>query len=241
MDKRPILLIPSNPLRPRQPDEQFAPLRDVATTLDVELAVVDHNELDKGGAREVLKSSWSDNVIVYRGWMLRTEHYATFEGALTKINTALFTNADNYQRAHELPGWYDTFAELTPRSKWLHDASLGGLQQLVADFDGPIVIKDWVKSAKHAWHDACFVHDVSDSAALRGVCVSDSSPFETSNSSAASSSARSKISKAQKYGPGGSTASTSSQHHTPTRRPRPYRRSTSPRSIRQSNVSAVGS
>lgn len=81
-----------------------------------------------------------------------------------------------YRKAHELPGWYETFRDLTPRSTWQPPhagdvpAGPGPWSALARSLgQGPGIVKDFVKSRKHEWHDACFVPDLGDTARLTAV------------------------------------------------------------------------
>jgi hypothetical protein len=67
------------------------------------------------------------------------------------------------------------FADLTPASVWLPWKA--GLTPTSADVaplaealdGGAGVVKDYVKSRKHEWHEACFVADLADTAATTRV------------------------------------------------------------------------
>ncbi|MCL7456083.1 ATP-grasp domain-containing protein [Micromonospora echinofusca] len=159
-----LLLVPADPLRPRHPDAHFAPEAHAARDAGVEVAVVDHDALARGGdvPRAVSRVA-GEGVAVYRGWMLRSERYAAFADALARRGVALRTTGEQYRRAHELPGWYPGLAELTPRSAW----TVGTRR---ADFDrarhalggGAAVLRDFTKSMKHHWHEAAFIPDLDD-------------------------------------------------------------------------------
>ena len=78
--------------------------------------------------------------------------------------------AGTVQAAHELPGWYETFARETAASVWTTGRSLDGLPTLLDRLPpGPGVVKDYVKSLKHHWDTAMFVPDVRDHDATRRV------------------------------------------------------------------------
>src|SRR6266508_3531179 len=82
---------------------------------------------------------------------------------------------EDQRRAHQLPGWYPTFAEVTPASVWMPSRphvvpSRDELAALVAPLGGgPGMVKDFVKSRKHDWHDACYIPDLADIAAVHRV------------------------------------------------------------------------
>ncbi|HWL35013.1 MAG TPA: ATP-grasp domain-containing protein [Frankiaceae bacterium] len=161
-----LLVVPSDPLRPRRPDEHFAPEYDAARDAGLDVALVDHDALTAGAAAEACARLPASNDVVYRGWMLRAEEYAAFDAAARDRGATLRTSAAQYRTAHELPGWYDALRDHTPFS-----AVAGGFTR--SDFDecraaigsGAAVLRDHVKSAKHYWHQAAYVPDVADAEA----------------------------------------------------------------------------
>ncbi|MEV4482668.1 ATP-grasp domain-containing protein [Micromonospora coxensis] len=159
-----LLIVPADPLRPRRPDPHFAPEAVAAREAGHAVGVVDHDALAAGGdaARAVAALPPAEDA-VYRGWMLSAAGYARFAQAAHARGVVLRTDPQQYRRAHELPGWYADAAALTPESRW----TVGDDR---ADFDraraalggGPAVLRDWTKSAKHHWHEACLVPDLAD-------------------------------------------------------------------------------
>ncbi|MCF2525971.1 ATP-grasp domain-containing protein [Yinghuangia soli] len=107
--------------------------------------------------------------------MIPSPDYRALDAALRDRGVELVTSPDAYARAHELPGWYAVFRELTPVSVWLPLApatmpDTGELAALAAGLPpGAAVVKDWVKSRKYEWDTACFVPDLADTAHLTGV------------------------------------------------------------------------
>ncbi|MDT0530249.1 ATP-grasp domain-containing protein [Micromonospora sp. DSM 115977] len=158
-----LLIVASDPLRPRHPDAHFAPEARAAREAGVEVAVVDHDALTRGDVSRAVSRMTTEGVAVYRGWMLRSEQYAAFADALARRGVSLRTSGEQYRRAHELPGWYPDLAELTPRSAWTV-----GTER--AEFDrarralggGAAVLRDFTKSMKHHWHEAAFIPDLDD-------------------------------------------------------------------------------
>lgn len=58
-------------------------------------------------------------VALYRGWMLRAEHYAALCGALERRAVTMRTRPAAYCHTHHLPESYDVIAGHTPETVWL--------------------------------------------------------------------------------------------------------------------------
>lgn len=169
------VLFCADPLDPRRIDEHFAREADTVRATGGAAVLLDHDLLRRGEAAEAVRRVPRGlGPLWYRGWMVGSAEYRELAKALAARGAPLMTPPDGYQRAHELPGWYDTFAGLTPRSVWLplgprEVPSAAELAAAVAGFaDGAAIVKDYVKSRKHEWDDACYVPDVSDIPRLRG-------------------------------------------------------------------------
>ncbi|MCA2217989.1 ATP-grasp domain-containing protein [Jidongwangia harbinensis] len=159
-----LLLVPTDVLRPRRPDEHFAAETAAARSAGVEVALIDHDALTRGGDLEpALARVPRGGEAVYRGWMLRSEQYAVLAEALTNRDVVLRTSAEQYRRAHELPGWYTAMETVTPQSVWTRDDSRTAFEGACAMMPaGPAVLRDYTKSMKHHWHEAAFIPDVAD-------------------------------------------------------------------------------
>ncbi|MGY0055825.1 ATP-grasp domain-containing protein [Streptomyces sp. LZ34] len=171
-----VFLFPCDPLAPRRVDPEFAEEARAARALGVTVALVDHEALmSQGAADAVARVPRDAGPAWYRGWMVSGNRYAELSAALADRGCALLTSPERYRAAHELPGWYDTFAALTPRSAWLPsppdrapgEAELADLAARLGG--GPAVVKDWVKSRKHEWTEACYVPDLADAPRLAAV------------------------------------------------------------------------
>jgi hypothetical protein len=163
-----LLLVRSDPIRPRRADEHFAAEATVAGDAGVTVALVDHDALaDPGEAgRAVARVPDSGGTAVYRGWMLRASQYAGLARALAARGVTLRTSVGQYRQAHELPGWFHALAPVTPRAEWTEgDAEHEFLLACGRLGSGPAVLRDYVKSMKHYWHEAAYIPDVADSAA----------------------------------------------------------------------------
>jgi hypothetical protein len=146
----------ADPLKPRRVDEHFASRAQAVRDADVPLALIDHDALTAGRAAEAVRRvpegfgpAW------YLGWMVRSEQYGELHDALAARGCRLMTDPEQYRTAHELPGWLDAFAGITPDTVILR-ADEPDLAQVGWD---SFVVKDHVKSRKHEWHEACYAPD----------------------------------------------------------------------------------
>ncbi|WP_406087056.1 ATP-grasp domain-containing protein [Streptomyces virginiae] len=165
-----------DPLNERRVDAHFAAEARQLRAAGGTVGLIDHDALLAGDAeRAVARVPEGTGSVWYRGWMIPVGRYAALHAALRRRGGELVVTPEAYRRAHELPGWYETFAGLTPVSGWL-PAGPGavpdpeGLGALAAGLPpGAAVVKDYVKSRKHEWDEACYVPDLADAAALHRV------------------------------------------------------------------------
>jgi hypothetical protein len=163
------ILMCADPLAPRRVDDHFSREAEAVRALGGSVALIDHDALQRGDAAGAVRWIPRDlGMAWYRGWMATAAQYTALAAALSARNVVLAVPPDGYQKAHELPGWYDTFAGVTPSSVWLPRApgsppGVDLLAELVRPLRaGPVIVKDYVKSRKHEWHEACYVPDVTD-------------------------------------------------------------------------------
>jgi hypothetical protein len=170
------VLFCADPLRPRRPDDHFAREAEAVTEHGGTIALIDHDALLRGdAAAAVRRVPGGSGPAWYRGWMIPTARYRELEEALRAREVTLAVPAEEYARAHEFPGWYEIFVDVTPASVWLPTrpevpptpdalaaatAAIGG---------GPGIVKDYVKSRKHEWDEACYVPELADVPALHAV------------------------------------------------------------------------
>jgi len=170
------LLLCGDPLRPTRCDPHFAAQAAAARQLGSAVALLDHDALLAGDADEAVRRVPRDlGAVRYRGWMIPGADYANLHTALAARGSRLLTPPPQSRPAHELPGWYATFAEVTPASRWIACAPLrvpepGALARAAAVLPpGAGVAKDYVKSRKHEWDQACYLPDLADTAAVHAV------------------------------------------------------------------------
>lgn len=170
------VLFCADPLRPRRVDEHFAAEADAVREAGGTVGLIDHDALLRGDADAAVARVPRDlGPAWYRGWMIPAARYRELAAALTARGAGLLVSPDDYRRAHELPGWYEVFAAVTPRSVWRgagpgQPPSTEDIAALVAPLGtGAGIVKDFVKSRKHEWYEACYLPDLGDTPAVQRV------------------------------------------------------------------------
>ena len=171
------VLFDSDPMNPRVSDVAYAHEAAAAERLGIPCSLVNFEALvDEGDAeravRRVAPVSEEGESGVYRGWMVTPEQYAALYDALADRRVTLVNTPEQYEHCHYLPRWYKTLEGYTPRSVWTQagDMSLARLMVLLQSFgDRPVIVKDFVKSRKHEWLEACFIPSAADAEAVARV------------------------------------------------------------------------
>jgi len=167
----------SDPLNPRTVDDAYSAEAGAARRAGFECELVSYEALVNDGdaaaaVRRVAERSSAEPAI-YRGWMLRPSDYAALYAALQERGITLINDPDSYRSCHELPASYRFIEPFTPRSVWLStsgEVSLDEVMELLRPFGAaPLVLKDFVKSRKHEWLEACFIPSAADRGAVERV------------------------------------------------------------------------
>jgi hypothetical protein len=105
---------------------------------------------------------------IYRGWLVKPAYYQKLTESVGK---PLLNSYQDYMSSYLLPNWYSHFTtEETPESLIIPaddiiKNGLVGITQQVQDYfksDAPLMMKDFLKSLKYEWYDACLIKDGSD-------------------------------------------------------------------------------
>lgn len=114
--------------------------------------------------------------VIYRGWIILRSEYLAIQAALIEMGARLTTSFDEYCYASFLPLFYQDLEGHTPRSVWteLSDAASDNWTIVSRDVEidvkalaerlgaTSLIVKDYCKSQKHYWLEACYVPDASD-------------------------------------------------------------------------------
>lgn len=169
------ILFPADPLAPREVDPAFAVEADAAGGAGCEVEIVDLEALldERDPRRAVRRVSARPGSAVYRGWMLRPGAYSLLHEALGERGVGMVTSPVEYRTCHHLPEVYPFLEGRTPRTVWVpvdEPWAAESVARLAATLGpGPLVVKDYVKSRKHEWLDACFIPSGTDGDAVARV------------------------------------------------------------------------
>ena len=161
-EKGPINFIFCNhPLYPRKVDEDYQEEYQTAG-LNHPCALFSYEDLESG--KLSLYGECVTGLTIYRGWMMKPQLYRLFYEKLKEKGIILINTPEEYEKYHMLPGWYEDFKENTAESVWDNDNTVESAILLTTNLEGSYIVKDYVKSRKHEWHDACFIPQIKDKA-----------------------------------------------------------------------------
>lgn len=128
---------------------------------------------DAARAVRRVEPATAQELAIYRGWMLRPQTYEQLYQALAERGLSLINTPAAYKHCHYLPESYSVLQGFTPATAWLRtgpDVSTDEVMKALQPFgDRPVIVKDFVKSRKHEWHEACYIPSAIDRAAVERV------------------------------------------------------------------------
>lgn len=160
----------SEPFAPGKGDPAYEAEADAARRAGFDVSLVSFEALvddaDATTATRRVAPANAPSPALYRGWMLRPDAYTALFEALQARGLTLVNTPEQYRHCHYLPESYGTIREQTARTVWLptdSEVDFNVLWPLLEPFgDAPLVVKDYVKSRKHEWDEACFISSASD-------------------------------------------------------------------------------
>ncbi|AJS58971.1 ATP-grasp domain-containing protein [Paenibacillus sp. IHBB 10380] len=163
-----IILFCNDPLNEKAVDIDYENEYLTAKKLGFSVALISLEDLFSGNVRKAIRlveSIGSLEVALYRGWMMKPPYYELLYKGLLEKNIKLINSPEEYVACHYFPNSYKIIKNHTPRSFWLdiNNVRESEILNILNDFeDKAIIIKDYVKSRKHEWEDACYIPDVSN-------------------------------------------------------------------------------
>lgn len=171
-----IVIFCADPLDTNQVDSMYQTEADGVRALGFDYALINFEALVVGSSQQAVRridSPDSETTAIYRGWMLKPAHYQLLYDALLERNIRLINSPAMYRHCHYLPESYDLIADHTPRSVWLpydDNFTMDAVHAALTVFgDKPIIVKDYVKSQKHYWHEACYIPNAADRQAVEQI------------------------------------------------------------------------
>lgn len=149
----------NHPLYSKQVDEDYKEEFDLCSQ-NFSCGLFSYEDMERNQLS--LYGKQIEGLTIYRGWMMKPEMYSAFYEKLKEKNIILINSPEEYNYYHLLPHWYKDFEQDTAVSFWTKGADIPAAFSLLNNFDGAVMVKDYVKSRKHEWYDACFIPDVSD-------------------------------------------------------------------------------
>jgi ATP-grasp domain-containing protein len=154
------ILFPQNPMIRKLPEPIFESEFEAATDVGFGCLLFDEDAFSHGdidGAFERLAEG-NGTPLVYRGWIQSEELFHRFHEALAGRGYLLVSSAAQYAEATFFPNYFPKIRDRSPAAVWTDsDDTFQAWSASRKLGDGPFVLKDHVKSAKHQWHDACFI------------------------------------------------------------------------------------
>jgi hypothetical protein len=162
----------SNPMSRHLPDEQYLAESEALRVLGIKQSLVNFEALleddTAGGIARIVACPDRNELALYRGWMLTPGQYERLYSALASRGLTLINEPANYKYCHYLPEWYPALKHCTPKTIWIDKNELSGdfidllMTNLSLFASKPIIVKDYVKSEKHRWREACFIPHASN-------------------------------------------------------------------------------
>jgi len=159
------ILFPSQPGKPYDVSDFWFKEFEAVDKLGSCISLVSESWFDEAMMIRPLSSFSMGDKFLYRGWIMKPQTYKE----LCSMTIKLFNSYEDYMWSYNFPEWYAELKEYTPYSMIIPADDIVNLgleviaEKVAEEFkDKSIVIKDYLKSRKHEWYDACFIRDASD-------------------------------------------------------------------------------
>ncbi|CAM2065757.1 ATP-grasp domain-containing protein [Sulfidibacter corallicola] len=163
-----LILYNLDPFEMKGIDEAFCEEANCARSHGFSVFPFDHDEICNGSPVRAVRCIPKAEVPrkgLCRSWMLTPHEYERLYAALQDRGLQLINSPESYRHCHYLPESYEIIKDHTPETVWIPSNQLSdeSIAKALARFEGSaVVIKDYVKSQKHYWNEACFIPDASN-------------------------------------------------------------------------------
>ena len=156
----------SHPLNPRIPDDEFMAEYNYVKSHGYQAFLFSYELLNEKSPHVLRKFDPAEEPVqlIYRGWMLKPDMYKRLYALLSEKNYKLINTPEQYAACHYLPNSLRYIKEFTPTTEYFPHNNIEEILAVLSSTFGnkPIIVKDFVKSCKHNWKDACFIKDASN-------------------------------------------------------------------------------
>lgn len=172
-----MIIFCSDPMKSTRVDSDYEREFQAATQEGWTTGLICFEKLvDEGLAEKAvlrIPEQTTPTVAIYRGWMMPPAQYEQLYNALVARNVRLINTPEQYRHCHYLPESYHLVERRTPKTTWLNTENGFTEETIAASLapfgDRPVILKDFVKSQKHYWTEACFIPSASDTTAAVAV------------------------------------------------------------------------
>ena len=173
-----IVVFFCNPMDRKKVDMEYEFEYKIAEKLGFKIELIDYETLvANDDPKESVKFVNTYSKVkqgIFRGWMLRPAFYEKLYSALIDKNIKLVNDPDEYRNCHYIPYAYKFIKDYTPKTVWIERDKVEQDMNFVFDAikvfgNSPIIVKDYVKSRKYDWNEACFISNAGDNKKVSGV------------------------------------------------------------------------
>lgn len=152
-----VILFPSSYLNSRKPDEEYEREYTAAVDNGFDGVLFDQEKWDRERVVSINESLVSENISIYRGWIMKPEDYVLFSNQLNELGITLLVTPSEYKNLHVFKNSYPYVSEDAPKTLFYDSVSDIDLEY-IDNTIGRFMIKDFVKSVKGTDFTKCFDH-----------------------------------------------------------------------------------
>lgn len=171
-----MILFPNNLLEPKNPDPDYQIEVDAAKALGMPIGVISLEDVEMGEFTQAVRRVRPEAVptkAIYRGWMMTPTQYEGLYHALQAKNIELVNSPKAYKHCHYFVESYEKIRANTPLSVCIELEENPNFEEIFEKLtifgEEAIIVKDYVKSEKHAWKEACFIPNAQDKDSIKRI------------------------------------------------------------------------
>ena len=157
-----VFLFSSNKYDATIPEEAYKKEYKYVVANNYETILLNIEKLKQKGKIMIPKSK-TKKWIIYRGGELKKSEYLDLYQSLAEANYIMINTPEEYSNITFISNWYEKISDITPQV-YFTDLELdkGEIIYYLSLFPKSIIIKDYVKSRKFEWKEACYIEDVNN-------------------------------------------------------------------------------